>query len=37
MEEFWSKSEQIQFAQRMEDEHTRQNHRISNIENGNMK
>ena len=32
MDESWTRNEQEQYAKRMEDEHIRQNHRISNIE-----
>lgn len=31
MDEFWSRNEQEQYAQRMEDEHKRQNHRIEEL------
>lgn len=32
MEDFWSRQEQVQYAQRMEDEHHRQNRRIEELE-----
>lgn len=32
MEDFWSRREQEQYAQRMEDEHHRQNRRIGELE-----
>ena len=32
MEDFWSRHEQEQYAKRMEDEHTRQNHRLAELE-----
>lgn len=32
MEDFWTRHEQEQYAQRMDDEHRRQNHRLSAVE-----
>jgi len=32
MEDFWTRHEQEQYAQRMDDEHKRQNHRLSAVE-----
>ena len=32
MEQYWTRHEQEQYSQRMEDEHHRQNRRISNLE-----
>ena len=35
MDEFLTKVEHVEFAKRMEEEHIRQNHRISNLEKAN--
>lgn len=35
MDEFLTKSEHVEFAKRMEEEHNRQNHRIGNLEKAN--
>ena len=35
MDEFLTKAEHVEFAKRMEEEHTRQNHRIGNLEKSN--